>query len=115
MDSNFPRILREQRTFQAMIQIYCRDHHAPLDARCPNCEALRAYAMQLLDHCVFQGEKPTCVKCPVHCYKKGQRERVKVVMRYAGPKMVIIHPLMTALHWIDGFHKAQPIVPRKTR
>ena len=47
--------------------------------------------------------------CPVHCYQKARREQVKVVMRYAGPRMVWEHPVMSIRHWLDGFRKAPEV------
>jgi len=29
-----------------------------------------------------------------------------VVMRYAGPRMVWQHPILSLRHWFDGFRKA---------
>jgi hypothetical protein len=33
------------------------------------------------------------------------RERVRVAMRYAGPRMLFRHPIMALLHLIDGLRK----------
>jgi predicted amidophosphoribosyltransferase len=106
------RIKRERSTIQAMISIYCRDFHGERPGICPDCEELQEYAMQRLDRCVFKDEKPTCVKCPVHCYRKEMREKVRVVMRYAGPKMLIRHPVLAVLHLIDG-KKKPPALPKR--
>jgi hypothetical protein len=55
-------------------------------------------------------EKPVCVKCPVHCYQRFRREQVKAVMRYAGPRMLWRHPILSLRHWVDGFCKAPAVV-----
>jgi hypothetical protein len=37
----------------------------------------------------------------VHSYKKDRREEIRQVMRWAGPRMLLAHPLMTAFHYLD--------------
>jgi len=88
-----------------MTQIYCRDHHHAAGL-CAECEQFLNYANARLERCQFGAEKPTCAKCPVHCYQRERREQVRVIMRYAGPRMLWEHPVMSLFHWIDGFRKA---------
>lgn len=45
--------------------------------------------------------KPVCGKCKIHCYKPSMREKIKMVMRYSGPRMIYKHPVMLAKHAID--------------
>ena len=115
MADEHPRLRRERSTIRAMISIYCRDLHGGSAAGlCADCAALQGYALLRLDKCTFQQDKPTCVKCPVHCYKKDMREKVRVVMRYAGPKMLLRHPVLAVRHLIDGRRPA-PAIPRKNK
>jgi hypothetical protein len=89
-----------------MIGIYCRGHHDTGGKElCPDCAALREYARMRLDRCPFQENKTTCANCPVHCYKPTMREKVKGVMRYAGPRMTWRHPVLALFHVLDGFRK----------
>ncbi len=111
MSNDHRRIKRERKTVEAMIRLYCRDHHGGEDELCPECGELLNYALARLDRCPFQENKPTCAKCPVHCYKPDRREKVRAVMRYAGPRMLRRHPVLAVLHLIDGFRKA----PRDAR
>lgn len=99
------RIQREQRTVEAMIRLYCRDIHAT-SALCDDCDALLAYALERLERCPFQGDKPTCSKCRIHCYKPDMRDRVTAVMRYAGPRMMRHHPLMALRHLWDNLRRS---------
>lgn len=86
-----------------MIVIYCRHHHESVgDGLCEECRELLDYATARLERCVFQENKPACVKCPVHCYRGNFRERVKVVMRFAGPRMLWRHPVLALRHMLDG-------------
>lgn len=109
MEVENARITRERRTIKAMIRIYCRDQHAQAAGLCDDCNDLQGYAMLRLDRCVYASEKPTCAKCPIHCYKKDRREEIRVVMRYAGPKMLLKHPVLAIWHLLDGNRQAPPI------
>ena len=103
------RLAREWQTLVAMIACYCRAHHATGGALCPECQGLADYAAVRLERCRFGPEKPVCAKCPVHCYQPARREQVKAVMRYAGPRMVWQHPILSLRHWLDGFRKAPAV------
>lgn len=96
------RIAREKRTVRAMIRIYCRANHGTPGELCEDCRALDDYATRRLDCCSFGPEKPTCADCPVHCYKPAMRERVQMVMRFAGPRMIFRHPYLALMHVWDG-------------
>jgi hypothetical protein len=109
-----PRTVRRKReiaTIAAMIGMYCRGHHrAQGGAPCPDCASLLTYASRRTERCVFGDAKPTCANCQVHCYTKLMRERVKVVMRWAGPRMLLTHPILAIRHKIDGL-KPAPLLP----
>jgi len=102
---------RELKTIEAMMRMYCRHHHGsqPL---CAVCSALARYAQRRLERCVFGDAKPACANCQVHCYKPEMRERVRVMMRWAGPRMLWRHPLLALMHSVDGRRPA-PRLPSK--
>jgi Nitrous oxide-stimulated promoter len=89
----------------AMVHCYCAGKHHGATALCGECEALLSYATGRLNRCRFGAEKPTCANCPVHCYQRQRREQIKAVMRYAGPRMLWKHPVLSLRHWLDGFRK----------
>ena len=95
---------QERATVQAMILLYCRQNHTP-DPLCAECSQLWSYAEERLDKCPFGDEKPTCENCPVHCYKPEMRQRIKDVMRYAGPRMIFHHPIMAIRHLLHNSKK----------
>jgi hypothetical protein len=82
--------------------MYCRRHHRPRGRLCEDCADLEAYAGRRLDRCPFGAAKPTCADCPVHCYRGAERERMREVMRFAGPRMIWRHPVLALLHLLDG-------------
>lgn len=94
------RLRRERRTVRAMIGIYCRHHHggAPM---CGACAELAAYADRRLDLCPYGPDKPACSNCPIHCYRPEPRERIREVMRFAGPRMIWRHPYLAIRHVLD--------------
>jgi hypothetical protein len=97
------RRAREIAMIAAMLQMYWRAHHDERDAAfCADCAELHDYARRRLERCVFGDAKPTCANCTVHCYKASMRERVRQVMRWAGPRMVWRHPVLAVRHMIDG-------------
>jgi hypothetical protein len=107
------RIQRERRTIRAMIAVYCRGHRHGAGPVCPECQGLLDYALARLDRCPFGPEKTTCANCPIHCYKPDMRQRVRDVMRYAGPRMMLRHPVLALLHSLDGLMRKPKLLPRK--
>lgn len=102
------RLQRERQTIEKMIYIYCRGNHGIGKQLCTECHELLSYAMQRIDKCPFQSDKPTCVKCTIHCYKTKMREQVRQIMRYSGPRMIIFHPILALQHLTDGITKTPP-------
>jgi hypothetical protein len=98
------RLARERRTVEAMLELYCRGRHRQ-SGLCPDCAALREYALARLEKCKFGEAKPTCANCPVHCYQPEMRAKIKQVMRYSGPRMLYRHPVLAFCHLLDGRKK----------
>jgi len=88
-----------------MIGIYCREKHGTRDALCDECRRLLEYAMLRLSRCPFQEGKTTCGNCRVHCYKPEMRDKIREVMRFAGPRMLRHYPLLALGHMLDGLRK----------
>jgi hypothetical protein len=107
------RLLRERRTVEAMIRLYCHDQHGTQGELCAECQPLMAYAGERLSKCPFQENKTVCAKCRVHCYKPQMRTRIREVMRYAGPRMLRRHPVMALQHLWDGLRTEPRRASRK--
>jgi hypothetical protein len=108
-----PRIRREQRTIDALLEIYCRYQHGGRGAPCPDCDRLREYAHRRLATCPFQQETPVCNRCEVHCYSQALRERLRDIMCYAGPRMPLRHPWLALRHWVDELRAASEMPKKK--
>lgn len=100
---------REKQTVSFMISLYCRKKHGTKGALCPDCEALRKYAADRSDHCPFMEMKTFCSNCKVHCYKPEMREKIREVMRFSGPRMMLYHPIMAIRHVIETQKEKQKI------
>ncbi len=68
-----------------------RSHGGP--GLCGECRELLEYSLARLEHCKFGNAKTKCHKCPVHCYRPDMREKIRTVMRFSGPRMLLYHPL----------------------
>lgn len=108
MTQGHPRMAREKKTIKVMVGIYCQSQHGTKDQLCAECLELLNYATLRLDNCPFQENKTTCANCPVHCYKPAMRERIKIVMRYAGPRMLYRHPILALLHLVVDSRRKEP-------
>ncbi len=94
------KLATEFKTVQAMVKIYCNNHHESKGQLCVECLDLLQYAELRLDRCPYGENKPTCNKCPIHCYKPEQKEQMRLVMRYSGPRMLLKHPILAIRHLI---------------
>ena len=97
-----------------MVALYCAHHHGTT-APCEECAELVSYADRRLDLCPYGAEKPSCTNCPIHCYKPDPRERMREVMRFAGPRMLARHPWLAVLHLIDDRRRPPPLPSAKPR
>ena len=102
------RLERERRTIWSMLRDYCKGVHGSAAGLCASCAELGRYTDLRLARCPYREAKPTCVKCPIHCYQADRREEMRTVMRYAGPRMLLRHPILALRHRVDGLHAAPP-------
>ena len=89
---------QEKQMVSQMIVLYCRRNHHTKGALCPDCASLSDYACQRSDRCPFMETKTFCSNCRVHCYKPEMREKIRAVMRWAGPRMLPVHPVLSIRH-----------------
>lgn len=92
----------EKRIVGEMIKLYCRKNHRTKKELCPECKALKEYAEMRSDKCPFTETKTFCSNCKVHCYKAEMREKIRQVMRFSGPRMIMHHPVMALSHLIES-------------
>ena len=92
---------REKEMVSQMIRLYCRKKHGSKQGLCPECAALEQYARLRSGKCPFMENKTFCSNCKVHCYKQEMREQIRAVMRFSGPRMLFVHPIMAIRHVIE--------------
>ena len=96
------RIDREKKTIKLMIDIYCCKKHGNNKGElCEECAELLEYAHKRLSLCKFGENKSTCSRCPIHCYKKDMKEKVKEVMKFSGPRLIIYNPVELVRHALN--------------
>lgn len=92
---------REKKVIKMMVEIYCHRHHStPRGSLCEDCANLLEYSLKRIDRCPHMSDKKSCRRCPTHCYGLKQREEIRAVMRYVGPRMIFIHPVAAMRHLI---------------
>lgn len=92
----------KKKIVRIMILIYCRGNKHDEVSPCNECKELIEYAEDRADNCI-SGEL-YCTNCDTPCYKDEMRERIKKVMKYSGPRMIIYHPILAIEHlWTTIF------------
>ena len=94
------RIDNEKRIVQKMIELYCRKKLGQAELPAEYRELIE-YATMRLDRCKFAEQKPACKHCPIHCYKPAMREKIREIMRWAGPRMIIYDPIAAIKHLLN--------------
>lgn len=94
---------REKYVVGEMIALYCRGNHGAKRGKlCPDCEKLLSYAHARSDKCPYMENKTFCSSCKTHCYKPDMRGQICAVMRYSGPRMLFVHPVLAIRHLIES-------------
>lgn len=94
---------KELRVVTLMIKKYCKDNHgAKKGELCAECSELLEYVEFRRSKCPHGDNKPFCSNCKIHCYKPQMREKIRNVMRYSGPRIVLDHPILATRHLIES-------------
>lgn len=104
-DTSDDALAIEGETIKVMVEIYCRDHHGCQSPPCVTCQELIEYAIARVKQCPVKEKRTTCGRCEIHCYKPAMKKQIREVMRYAGPRMLKAHPLLTAKHIFKSMMK----------
>lgn len=92
----------EKKIVSDMIALYCRKKHHQKNRLCTECAMLKEYAEKRSDQCPFMETKTFCSNCKVHCYKTEMREKIRRVMRFSGPRMLVYHPVAAVRHLLES-------------
>lgn len=86
-----------------MIQLYCRKNHKNSQKNssenlCEECNEILEYAYKKIDHCRQKENKTFCSVCKTHCYAPNMQEKIRQVMKFSGPRMLIYNPKLAISH-----------------
>jgi hypothetical protein len=93
------KIEKEKKISFLMIDLYYKKHK---DKSVDEKEELKKYVELRLNKCPFKENKTFCSNCKIHCYKKDMQEKIRRVMRYSGPRMLLYHPILAIKHLIES-------------
>lgn len=93
------KIEKEKRISFLMIDLYYKKHK---ELSSNEKVELKNYVELRLNKCPFQENKTFCSNCKIHCYKKDMQEKIIMVMRYSGPRMILYHPILAIRHLIES-------------
>ena len=112
-----PKKDKDIRILSDFVAIFCRENHKNVPKElfpikddslhailgdkelllCEDCSKLLNHGIAKLLICPYN-PKPSCRKCPTHCYAPGYREHVRKVMRFSGTYLVKRGRLDLLLH-----------------
>ncbi len=109
------RRAREQEVVSQMIGIWCHARHGTARGElCDECAELEAYARARSERCPFMETKTFCSNCHVHCYRAEMRERIREVMRFSGPRMLLHRSVMACRHVVES-RREKRVIEREMR
>lgn len=100
---------REKLVVSQMIAIYCAHNHGEAvctetglcgEPVCTECAELDRFAVARTERCRKMETKTSCKDCEHHCYPPAMEERIRAVMRFAGPRMIYKHPVAAIRHML---------------
>ena len=93
---------REQYVVEEMIWLYCRKNHSGSKAQlCPVCQKLADYAKLRSQKCPFmENRRPSAQIVKYTVTSRRMREKIRQVMRFSGPRMLLYHPVLAVWHLI---------------
>ena len=86
------KVEKDLKVLEKFIQVYCETKHSTRgkpDPRelCEECSKTLDYSIHRREVCPLD-PKPTCKKCPTHCFAPFYRQRIRQVMRFSGMHLI---------------------------
>lgn len=95
----------ELKTIKFMISLYCKKNHRfemshciDKESMCGDCMGLFNYASQRIERCPHKETKTFCSVCKTHCYAPPMREKMREIMKFSGPRMMLYRPNLAISH-----------------
>ncbi|MBA4686546.1 MAG: nitrous oxide-stimulated promoter family protein [Candidatus Galacturonibacter soehngenii] len=99
------KVEQEISVVEKMIEIYCNQHKHAKKGLCKDCEEILTYAKGQINRCPHMKDKTFCSTCKTHCYKPVMREKIRIIMRYSGPRLLMYHPILTIKHGLNTWNQ----------
>ena len=94
---------REKLTIRKMVTLYCLAKEHSVSGLCSRCSDVLFYAYERIEACSYlPGKKPACGLCRSNCFDVNRRRQFAEIMRRAGLRMMMHHPLLTVAHLMDA-------------
>ncbi|MGL1936764.1 MAG: nitrous oxide-stimulated promoter family protein [Fibrobacterales bacterium] len=90
---SYPFTFNEIKIVNQMILLYCKKNHSYDGTLCSECRTVAEYSEKRVKYCPIKQKKPVCNVCTVHCYSEEMRQKIIIIMRYSGPRMILFYPL----------------------
>lgn len=92
---------REKALVSEMIALYCKKRHGTKGGLCPECAALAAYARKKERKMPFYGDQDLLLQLPGALLPTGNEGKIRAVMRFSGPRMMLCHPVPALRHVVE--------------
>jgi len=98
--SKVGKIEKDKQTIRFMVELYCKQklHQTSISEEYTQ---LIEYGCLRLEHCKYGKKKPACKSCKTHCYRSEMREKMRTVMKWAGPRMLLYNPMAMIRHLMN--------------
>ena len=107
---------KDVKVVKMMIEIYCHNnHHTKKHELCEECSELLEYVKKRRQNCPHGDNKPFCSNCRIHCYKPDMREKIRKVMRFSGPRIVFVHPIIATKHLVETLNEKRKLQREEKR
>ncbi len=93
-------IEREKKTVELMIRLYCRKKEK-IQFFVPTVKSCSAMPTHVSTIVRLERRRVHAKECTVHCYKPVMRERMRQVMRFSGPRMLLYAPWQAIRHLLN--------------
>lgn len=110
-----PVLREEAQTLRAMVGLYCGENTArregPANA-VPPAKRFSPMRSSAWPPVPTGPRSPVCAKCRIHCYRAGEKAFAREVMRHAGPRLLLAHPVLSLRHLVKSLTVKAPEKPR---
>lgn len=67
---------------------------------CADCRKVLSHAVVKRARCPLE-PKPSCRVCPVHCYSRTYRQKIREIMKFSGRHLILRGRLHLLLHFLE--------------